>query len=269
MKKTAVILLTILLLLVSACKKENTAEKATETKQETVSTFETVLIATEDSVTAKSETAKVSEKAIKNETATTGNLQSTKALQQNSNEVAPYILSVSLNDLKKIKLAAESMNEEEFVKYMDENFPNETMNGMYSLESTNSILAELNDLYIIYVDETDRDNDLHFYIESHFLIQSIEMRENVFIRSRIYTDSRDTFEYKDGDIVKHIKTCEIGDLTFELYENTAEESEGIYGNIKSDKGNIPFFTSVKISVEELEMFLPKIKVAKIADLLAE
>ncbi len=266
MKRIVIALLVILLLFVSACGKEKTEN--TTTKHENVSIFETFTRETENYVTAGSETTVVSEKATKEEVITE-NAQASKGMQQNSNEVAPYILSVSLNELKKIKFATETMSEEKFAEYMNENFPNEAMNGMHSLESTNSLLAELNDLYILYVDETDKDNDISFYIESHFLVQSIEMQENVFIRTRIYTDSRDAFEYKDGDIVKHIKTFEIGDLTFELYENTADENEGIYGNIKSGKGNIPFFTSVKISAEELETFLPKIKVVKISDLLAE
>lgn len=186
---------------------------------------------------------------------------------QSADEKPPYILSVTLNDLKQIKAAVESMDEAGFAEYMDKNFANEAMSGMNSIMNTKSILAELENSYFIFIDELDETGTIYFYVESHFISQDIEILDGVYFRSRIYTDSRKNFEYKNCDTVKHLKTLKNNDVTIELFENIEDEKEGLYGNIIENGQSIPFFTSVKITVDEIESALQGISIMKIGDLI--
>lgn len=186
---------------------------------------------------------------------------------ENMHDVPPYILTESLEELRQIKYATETMDGAEFSEYMYNNFGTEVVNGMDSLDNAKRLLGEMENTYIAFVDECDRDNTMAYYTESGDISYRVSVDDEFYMCCRSYISSEKAFIYKEGDIVKHLGTYEVNGLIVELYENSQDETEGLYGNIRIDEHNIPFFTNVKTSVEVFESVLPRIFVAKIGDLL--
>lgn len=186
---------------------------------------------------------------------------------ENTHDVPPYILTESLEDLRQIKNATETMDEVEFSEYMDNNFSTEVVNGMDSLDNTKRLLSEMENTYIVFIDECVQDNTMAYYTESGDISYRVSADDEFYLCCRSYISSEKAFIYKEGDVVKYLGTYETNGITVELYENSQEETEGLYGNIKFDEQNIPFFTNVKISVEDFESVLPRIFVAEIGDLI--
>ncbi len=266
MKKAIIILLVIMMLGVSACERKNTEESTTTaTNKAEISTTreaETTEEALPTYSATRQSTAAVSNKA------TTKSIQPTENIsEQDVNEVPPYILTVSLNDLRQIKAASESMNEAEFAEYMDEGFSSLATNGMDTLERTESILAELENVNIVYVDEPSKDEIMSFYVDTHIVFQEIATHKGFSVKCRIYTNPEDEFEYNDADILKQVNTYYVNGVTVELFENTSDGSDGFYGNIKFGENCIPFFTNTKISIEQFENIVPRIGVVQIGDII--
>lgn len=202
-----------------------------------------------------------------NEKLTTEDTSEVFASDENPLAVPPYILTESLKELRQIKYATETMSETEFSEYMDNNFSTEVVNGMDSLDNTKRLLSEMENTHIAFVDDCDQDNTMAYYTESGDISYRVSVDDEFYLCCRSYISSEKAFIYKEGDIVKHLGTYEANGITVELYENSQDETEGLYGNIRIDEQNIPFFTDVKISVKDFERVLPRIFVAKIGDLL--
>jgi len=263
MKKAISILCMFILLFTVACGKQNVDEMPS-TKGDIQHNVTTKQVATtDDELVDEQNTLKV-EESSKEIISTFYNTS-----KNNAEEVPPYILTVDLNDLKKIKTAVETMDESEFAKYMSENFANEVMNGMDTAEKARNILNQLENSYIAFVDKPYDDNIISFYIESHKFFGDVALNENCRLRYTVYTNNTEDYGYKEADIVKLIKTYDVDDITVELYKNIADETEGFYGNIRFNNQVIPFFLTKNITIEEFEEFVPRIGVVKVGDLINE
>lgn len=269
MKKTLAILCALIMLILTSCDNHDKIHIETTTlfNSENISAGTTTnIIKSESIINSKTEPTQNSSETTEKSTAqTTFNSSSGEGVQ----DVPPYILTESIEDLKQIKAATKTMDETEFSSYMKSNFSTETVNGMNSIENAEKYLADFENAYVVYVDEFAEDNVMAYYIEYGDISYKIPVDGVFVLTGSYYVNPEKTFEYKEGDIVSHLKTYEINDMTIELYENTADETEGLYGNIRYDNNTIPFFTNIKISVEQFESVLPRIGIVKIGDLLNE
>ena len=188
---------------------------------------------------------------------------------ENLEKVPPYILTESLKDLKLINAAVKTMDETEFEDYMKANFSAEAFNGMDSIENTKKYLSDFESAYIVYVDEFSEENTMAYYTEHGDISYKIPVDNNFVITFTYYVNPENAFEYKEMDYIRYIKTYEIGEITIELFENASDESDGLYGNIKYNNINIPFFTNVKIDVKDFEKILSRINITQVGDLLNE
>ena len=268
MKKILIILCALSVVFVSACdNRSNTQNDTTTLADYKSSTTETIKNEfTSSDIT--SNTVATENLSTKDEQANQSASTPTPS-NEDVNYVPPYILAESLADLRQIKLATETMSEAEFTEYMDKNFSTEVVNGMSTLENTKRFLSDFEKTYVVFIDEWVEDNVMAYYIEAGDVSYKISVDDECWMSCRFYIKPEKMFEYKDGDIVKHLTTYEVNGITFELYENTADETEGLYGNIKFNEICIPFFTNIKISTEQFENILPRIGIIQIGDLLKE
>lgn len=266
MKKTLAVLSLLIIFVLTSCSNHNNTQTETTTllnnkslsTETTSNKTETELIINNHTETIQS-SSKTTEKCI--------DTTESDSSDKNTENVPPYILTESIKDLKQIKAAAKTMNEADFSEFMKKFFNAETTNGMNSIENAEKYLSDFENTYIIYVDELDEDNVMAYYIEQGDISYKIPVDDIFVITGSYYIDSEKTFEYREGDIVKQLKTYEIDGMIIELYENTSDEKEGLYGNIRYDSVVIPFFTNIKISVELFESVIERIGVVKIGDLL--
>ena len=252
----------IFLFLFSACKKQPSIDETTTVLPDN----ERVSV---EITTSENETASETNNTETTERLSKTTEKSTASEEKDVHEVPPYILTESIEDLKQIKVAAKTMSNAEFSEFMKNNFNTETVNGMNSIETAEKYLADFEKAYVVYVDEFAEDNVMAYYIEYGDISYKVPVDDIFVITGSYYVDSQKTFEYKEGDIVKHLKTYEIDGMIIELYENISDEKEGLYGNVRYDGEVIPFFTNVKISVELFESVIERIGVVKIGDLLNE
>lgn len=268
MKKTFAILCALIMLILTSCDNHDKTQTDTTTLiiREDISAGTTVNEAEEESiVNSNISTTQNSLETTKKSTASTTFNSSGEGVQG----VPPYILTESIEDLKQIKVATKTMDETEFSSYMKSNFNTETVNGMDSIENAEKYLTDFENAYVIYVDEFAEDNVMAYYIEYGDISYKIPVDGVFVLTGSYYVNPEKTFEYKERDSISHLKTYEVNGMTIELYENTVNETEGLYGNIRYDNTTIPFFTNVKISVEQFESVLPRIGIVKIGDLLNE
>lgn len=263
MKKVLAVLCVLAILILSAC--DNPSKTDTET---------TTTLLDNEGVNVEITTGETEKASTTNNTETTKGLsktteKSTVLEEEDIRDVPPYILTESIEDLKQIKYATETMSDADFSEFMKNYFSAETANGMDSIENAEKYLADFERAYVVYIDEFSEDNVLAYYIEYGDISYKVPVDDIFVITGSYYVNSEKTFEYKEGDIVKHLKTYEIDDMIIELYENTSNEKEGLYGNIRYDGVVIPFFTNVKISAELFESVLERIGIVKIGDLLNE
>ncbi len=263
MKKFFTIICLFLILLLAACQSKGNVSTTNPTKffDKTTTLFDEISTANNNIFSTQNYN--------NNEEKTTVHSVSTtlKKLQQAINDIPPYILTESIKDLKEIKAAVETIEESNFAEFMEQNFSDEAMNGMDTLENTSKLLYDFEKSYIVCIDEFAEDNIMSYYTDTGDISYKIMVDNEYYLCFRSYVDQEKAFKYKEGDIVKHLKTYEVNDITIELYENTADETEGLYGNVIFNDICIPFFTNDKKSVNQFENVVSRIKIVQIGDLL--
>lgn len=261
MKKTVIILCAIFLFFVSACGNTKTIE-------------DNAIISTTAKKTSaiytEAETNNVTNQSTKKqkETSTKPN-KAEKVSQQNN--IPPYILSVNLNDLIQIKSATNSMNEADFIEFMNKNFPNAVMNGIDDLSQAKQLLSELEKSYIPLLDG-DKNNfsTISFYLESNEFHQLTYFGEKSRIVAYVHTaenieQSGIMFNNMENAII--VKNIETDTYSAKIY--TVENKEHFFVDLFIDDFYIFFRTHDVATIEEFEANFARLKFVKIGDLLNE
>ena len=260
MKKALAIICVLFMFLFVSCGKDNKNpdEKLSVSNSET-STYDFLINETAKQTVATSNEASQPTKP---------NFSSVSpSLTEKLEKVPPYILTESLKDLKLINTAANSMSETEFENYMKKNFSTEAFNGMDNIENAKKYLSDFESAYIVCVDEFSEDNTMAYYTEYGDISYKIPVDNNVVMTFTYYVNSENAFEYKEIDYIRYLKTYEINGMSIELFENNSDETDGFYGNIKYNDVCIPFFTNIKIDIEDFEEILSQIKIVQLGSLL--
>lgn len=191
---------------------------------------------------------------------------------QDVNEVPPYILTLNLVDLKQIKSASETMNESEFSQFMDENFANEVMNGMDTLEKAKTFLLELEETYIPLLDG-DKNNfsTVSFYWERNEIYQLICFDDQTRLAAYVYTpkSSREKKLQLGEDLnIITVQTIETEKYIANLYE-VENANYSFFADMIVDDTYVIFKGKPDRSFEEFKTAFERLEFVKIGDLLAE
>lgn len=181
-----------------------------------------------------------------------------------------------MEDVKKLKAAkkaAETMSEEEFDAFLDENGYWET--GMGCFASPQEYLAfTQSNVYIPVVEENAAEIYLMYYVPLYECIDvGFSFSDTDRIRFYIDTTGETDFCYKDSDRYRYVKTIQKGNATWEIYslkwwykDGSAWEGYGI--DITVDGQEMSAVTNDEISMEELEKYIGLIEFVTIKDWLS-
>lgn len=266
MKKLIALLCVFAMLVLAACNNLDNTQNSTTTKP-----------ANDNNETKKSEIVtnavtdigSVTTQVSKNKDEVTTKSELVTVPQDETGKDVPYILRETLVKLKAIKSATETVSESDFSEYMYNNFNDEEFNGMDTFDNTVRLLGDFERTYVIYIDDFAEDNLLSYYIDSGFIYYRISADEEFYLCCRSFAKPDNAYEYKEIEFMKYLKSYEINGMTIELFENTSDETNGLYGNIKINGVCIPFFTNISVSVEQFESIVPRICFATIGDLMNE
>ena len=185
-------------------------------------------------------------------------------------EVPPYVLRESLDDLKQIKTASETMSESEFSEFMDENFSREAMNGMNTLESTKRMLEELEETYIPLLDNnTENLSRISFYHEKNEIYQLISFDDETRLSVYVYTPENNRekkIQFSEELNISTVQSVKIGEYNMNLYE-VEDADYSFFADVVIDDTYIIFKGKPNHSFEEFKSTLYRLTFVKIGDLL--
>lgn len=205
-----------------------------------------------------------------NETATNSETNVTDT-KHNS---APYIISVMLDELKDIRNAVNSMQEDDFKEYMYENHYGAIVNGMNTIEKAKVLMEEFEETTIPVLDGDAKNvSKLLLYRDSnciHNLIiyDSEEIqRTSVLVYTVNHTEANAMNFTEDVEFIS-TKNIENNRYTAKLYETNIEDCK-FFGEIEIDGSYIILRSGGIETLEEFEKCFSRLEFRKIGDLLNE
>ena len=186
----------------------------------------------------------------------------------------PNVISVTIDDLKVIGTAVETMSQDEFNTYMISNHSGKYINGMHSLENTKIFLKEFEETTIPILDgDINNITNLSLYSESnciHNLIiyDSEEIqRTSVLVYTVNHTEQNAMNFTEDVEFVS-IKNIENDRYTAKLYETNIADCK-FFGEIAIDGSYIVLRSGGIETMEEFEECFSRLEFRKIGDLMDE
>ena len=185
------------------------------------------------------------------------------------NDLPPYILILSMDEIIQIKTASETLSEVEFAKYMGENFSSAEMNGMDSKQSAQNLINNLSYTHIVLIDGNYSKQKFHYNTESQDVSYRGYIDESLCLRCTSYVGSRNEPFFKENEYMKIDKTYETDVFKIEVFKYTEEENNEIFGNIYFNDEYITFRADSGITSEDFDLICQRLSVAKIGVLLNE
>lgn len=186
----------------------------------------------------------------------------------------PNVISVTIDDLKVIGTAVETMSQDEFNIYMISNYSGKYINGMHSIENTKIILKEFEETTIPVLDgDINNITNLSLYRDDNLIQQLIIYDSEEIQRSSVwvYTVDSENIEVlefgEEVEIISH-KTIETDRYTANLYE-TRNADYNFYGEAAIDGSYIVLRSGGIETMEEFEECFSRLEFRKIGDLLNE
>ena len=189
---------------------------------------------------------------------------------------APYIISVMLDELKDIRNAVNSMQEDDFKEYMYENHYGAIVNGMNTIEKTNLLTEEFEETTIPVLDGDAKNvSKLLLYRESHcihnlIIYDSEEIqRTSVLVYTVNHTNTNtNAMNFTKNTEFISIKNIESDEYTAKLYETNIADCKFI-GEITIDGSYIVLRSGGIDKMEEFEECFSRLEFRKIGDLMNE
>lgn len=268
MKKIICICLSLLIIisLVSCVKSDFSDSNKTTSIQSISQNEETNKTANKTTTQLEIETNQTSNKLI-DKTETKAEIVSTA--KEVINDLPPYILILSMDEIMQIKTASETLSEVEFSEYMSENFSSAEMNGMDSRQSAQNLINNLSYAHIVLIDGNYSKQKFHYYTESQDISYRVFIDESLCLRCTSYIESRNEPFFKENEYMKIDKTYETDALKIEIFKYTEEGNNEVFGNICFNDEYITFRADTGITSEDFELICQRLSVAKIGDLLNE
>ncbi len=185
---------------------------------------------------------------------------------------APFIISATVDELRAIKNAANTMQEDEFAEYMYKNHYGAIANGMNTTESTKSLVEEFEATIIPMLDREEKGfNKLLFYHERNEIQCVIPYTESVAMTFNIYTPKSDrkesdAFGTNNSEAVLQ-KEFNFDNVLVSVYKT--ETPNEFFVDVFADNTYIFVRTTGIADVEEFEECFSRLEFRKIGDLLNE
>lgn len=231
---------------------------------------------------AKSETtARVATTTESEKTATE---RSTETTQVTNNEITyavegdegvpPSIIEITIDKLKKLKHAAETMNEEEYTEYLYQNeFYDVDYARIIGRKGFLEFYAKIENLYIPVFDEDEVEySGLNCYTETEVIDYMVRLKNTQRYRFDIHFSGKLRFSYNGNEEFEFIKKIETSKATAYVYRDLVEDRwawEGFAVELFVDGQEMDFRVGEKQTIEEFEEAFKKIDFRKIGDLVNE
>ena len=195
-----------------------------------------------------------------------------KTVTGKTQESAPFIIFLSLDELKEIKNAFDTMEADEFQSYMEKEHPNTCMNGMWDYENSTALLNEMCSTYLPVLDgDAQKLDNISFYQESNKIHQLVVFDENK--RASVIVNTVENTEPQKiilGDEASYIseKTIEKDNYIAHLYEYENADYR-FFADILIDNTYIVLRSNWIDTMEDFENCFNRLTFVKIGDLLTE
>ena len=193
---------------------------------------------------------------------------------KNDHGSMPSIISATIDDLKAIRNAADTMSQEEYNTYMISNYSGKYINGMHSLESTKKILNEFEETTIPVLDGNAKNvSKLLLYRDSHCIDQLIIYDSEEIYRTSVWiytvdSEKSEVLEFGEEVEIVSTETIETDKYTAKLYE-TRNADYKFFGEITVDNSYIVLRSFGMEEMKEFEECFSRLEFRKIGDLMNE
>ncbi len=270
--KKLISIIFIFLFLFSACKKQLSIEETTSKSRPELSKDNTH----SDLSTSYSD---ITENVSNSTQATAKNNQTVEFTSNTSNfheeniqNSSPMIVFIELDELKEIKKAYDSLTEEDFQNYMENEYVDTYMTGMWDYENSTALIDELCSTYVPVPDNnSDNLSEFAFYWEINQIDQLVYFNSPQRASAIIYT-SQSTKE----------KNLPFTNVKVTLAESIVKDNYtiNIYDKVEKNLADIEFYAEVIFedtyivfrsadieTAEEFSQQLNRLTFVKIGDLI--
>ena len=193
-------------------------------------------------------------------------------INDNVHNSAPYIISVTVDELREIKKAVNTMREDDFKEYMYENHYGAIVNGMNTIENAKHLMEEFESTAIPILDGDETCfNKLLFYHERNEIQCIIPYTENSVLTFNIYTPKSnrkesDVFGINNSDAVLQ-NELNTDNISASIYKTDTEDE--FFADVFAGNTYIFIRTGGIQDIEEFEECFSRLEFRKIGDLLNE
>ncbi|MBR5562409.1 MAG: hypothetical protein IKW12_04585 [Clostridia bacterium] len=185
---------------------------------------------------------------------------------------APKNIRFTINELKEIKSAFDSMNETDFMTYIEKEKPIHYSGGLYDYEKASDLLQELfSTSTVLFDNNTESLESISFYWERNSVHQLISFGDDKKVSAMIDTpESTGTKELQLGDNTVYLYEKEINGKNYSatLYE-TENTDYKFFANVITENSHIVLRSHNIQSFDDFENGFLKLRFVKIGDLLDE
>lgn len=264
--KKIIIVFIVMFATLTMCSCKNAVQ---EISKETTKNSLPVLTATRNTHNVSSNTPTDATSSTTQSTTINTQIQSTDTQESSAGlqHTPPYILTESVEDLRRIKKATQTVDESEFEDYMKNNFSTEAVNKMDSLENTKAILDELESSYAVVLDDKQNDLNFAFYVDSHLFHQIVFFDEQRRIAANVHTPENNkpkTPNFEENSVLETISLEEYG-YDGNIY--VIEGSEHFFADIIIEESYILIRSHGIETLEDFENCFSRLSFVKIGDLI--
>lgn len=265
MKKTLIIAVCFLLVIVSGCKNSFIPENSiTEVQDSTVkSTNNTV----EQSLSQK-------EKTTSEQAQTTSEKYNTvkESKEEESHENTPYPNNLRLNIgvLKDLKSAVNTMNDDEFNEYLKNLEKNKFtlvwLESTDTAEKLKSLLDDIENTYVAVLDTSTVDDiSFIYYFEEKRIFQAVSFTENLRFAFDFYVSREPIYLYSTVIDTEYVTSVEINSVKADIHKS--ESRAGFCVDAVFDGQKFTFRVTEEQTLEEFEETFSRLEFVKIGDLI--
>lgn len=269
MKKILCVLFVFSLML-TACSKQ--IDRSTTT-QKTVSTTE---IETESSEKENQTTKELTEKDRETVPDTLNAIETSaktaKTETENVQNSSPMMIYVSLEDLKEIKKAYDTMSDDDFMSYMKAEKTDQYMTGLWDYENAEKLLHELFSTTMPLLDGNPENfSEIVFYWKNNSINQIIMFDDEKSVSVIVYTiNSTEPKELQldDNTVFISEKSIEIKDYTAKIYE-VENNYYSFFADIVAEESYIVLRSNYIETMDDFEACVKRLELVKLGDLIDE
>lgn len=197
----------------------------------------------------------------------------TATISNSTNQYSgPQVIFTNFSVLAETRNTLSKVPSSEFERYMEENFENLSMNGMYDYENTDNLVSELESTTILLFDDGNlSDNEFSFYHERNEIHISSNLSDKKRVMCYAFTPKCETNNYRDlsknEDLLFEKEIIKDGAVA-RIY-SSSYENKGYYAEIRVDGTYLFMWMNQKQTSEQFEADFEKLRLVKISEILDE